>query len=118
MPAIDTVTAPVVLRHPDGEEQLIAACFSHPLGLLYFDLYWHLSTPQEAAHLIQGDLSGQGPWRIGDSRLRVLGCHNTDPHLQDDFIAWQKYLQSHADGYPPREQIIELARRLGALPQV
>jgi len=118
VPAVETVTAPLVLRHSDGEEQLIAAGFRHPLGLLYFDLYWHLSTPEGAAHLIRGDLRGEGPWRIGDSRLRVLGCHNTDPHLQDDFVAWQQYLQSHAQSYPPREQIIELARRLGAQPQV
>jgi len=118
MPAIDTITAPLVLRHPDGREQLIAACFSHPLGLLYFDLYWHESTPQQAAHLIHGELRGEGPWRVGDARLRVLGCHNTDPHLQDDFSAWQQYLRANAEAYPPRAQIVDLARRLGATPQV
>ena len=37
MPAIDSVTAPLVLRHADGNEQLVAACFPHPLGLLYLD---------------------------------------------------------------------------------
>lgn len=117
MPAIDTVTAPLVLRHPGGHDQLIAACFTHPLGLLYLDLYWHLSTPQRAAHLIRGEIRGEGPWRIGGSRLRVLGCHNTDPHLQDAFSAWRHYLQAHADAYPPRKQLIEIARRLGATPQ-
>lgn len=114
MPAIDTVTAPLVLRHSDGREQLIAAGFTHPLGLLYFDLYWHLSTPQEAAHLIRGELRGDGPWRVGDARLRVLGCHNTDPQLQEAFTAWQQYLQTHAAIYPPRRQIIDIACRLGA----
>ena len=118
MPAIDTVTAPLVLRHPDGREQLIAACFTHPQGLLYLDLYWHQATPQQAAHLIHGELRGEGPWRIGDARMRVLGCHNTDPHLQDDFSAWQHYLQTHAADYPPREQMLDIARRLGATPQV
>lgn len=118
VPFIDTVTAPLVLRHPDGREQLIAAGFTHPLGLLYFDLYWHLSTPRESAHLVRGELRGDGPWRIGDTRLRPLGCHNTDPHLQDTFAGWQDYLQTHADSYPPREQIIEIARRLGATPAV
>lgn len=116
MPAIDTVTAPLVLRHPDGREQLIAAGFTHPLGLLYFDLYWHLSTPQETAHLIRGELCGDGPWRISGTRLRPLGCRNTDPLLQDAFTDWQQYLQAHADSYPPREQIIDIACRLGATP--
>ena len=117
MPVIDSVTAPLVLRHPDGHEQLVAACFTHPLGLLYLDLYWHQTTPDRAAHLIRGTLSGEGPWRIGDSRLRVLGCHNTDPHLQAAFSGWQNYLQANGSAYPPREQILEIARRLGATPQ-
>lgn len=116
MAEIDRVTAPLVLRHADGREQLIAACFPHPLGLLYLDLYWHRAQPSQAAHLIRGELRGDGPWRIGDARLRVLGCHNTDPHLQDAFSDWQQYLADHADDYPPRAQIVEIARRLGATP--
>ncbi len=116
MATIDSVTAPLVLRHPDGQEQVVAACFPHPAGLLYFDLYWHQSTPQQAVHLIRGTLSGTGPWRVGDARLRVLGCHNTDPHLQDDYQRWQHYLSDHADQYPPRAQILDIARRLGAEP--
>lgn len=116
MATIDSVTAPLVLRHPDGHEQLVAAAFPHPAGLLYLDLYWHRSTPREAAHLIRGELTGDGPWRIGDARLRVLGCHNTDPQLQTDFTNWQQYLLENNDRYPPRAQIIELVRRLGATP--
>ena len=116
MARIDSVTAPLVLRPADGEERLVAACFPHPQGLLVLDLYWHLATPQEAAHLIRGELRGEGPWRVGDARLRVLGCHNTDPHLQDAFSAWQQYLHENPDRYPPRPQIVEIARRLGACP--
>ena len=116
MAQIDQVTAPLVLRDPQGHEQLVAACFPHPRGLLYLDLYWHQSTPQQAAHLIEGELRGEGPWRIGDFRLRVLGCHNTDPHLAAPFAAWQQYLQQNPQDYPPRRQILELARRLGATP--
>lgn len=117
MAFIDTVTAPLVLRDDDGSEKLVAACFTHPQGLLYLDLYWHLATPAEAAHLLHGELRGDGPWRVGDARLRVLGCHNTDPHLQHAFTAWQQYLQEHADSYPPRAQIVDIARRLGATPR-
>lgn len=116
MASIDSVTAPLVLRHPGGREQLVAACFPHPAGLLYLDLYWHRSTPDKAAHLIRGALTGEGPWRVGDARLRVLGCQNTDPHLQADFTAWQQFLQTHADSYPPRAQIVDIARQLGAAP--
>ena len=114
MASIGSVTAPLVLRHPDGREQLIAAGFEHPRGLLYFDLYWHQQTPLQAAHLIEGELRGNGPWRVGDARIRVLGCHDTDPHLQAAFVDWQHYLQTHADDYPPRAQVLDIARRFGA----
>ena len=117
MAIIDQVRAPLVLRDPQGQEKVIAACFTHPRGLLYLDLFWHRSTPREAAHLLRGELSGEGPWRIGDYRLRVLGCHNTDPHLADLFATWQEYLANHAGDYPPRAQILALARRLGATPR-
>lgn len=116
MASIDSITAPLVLRHADGTEQLIAACFPHPLGLLYLDLYWHRLSPDQAAHLVRGELSGDGPWRVGNVRLRVLGCHNTDPHLQAAFTGWQQYLLDNAHDYPPRAQIIDIARRLGATP--
>ena len=114
MADIGSVSAPLVLRDPQGHEKIIAAAFRHPRGLLYLDLYWHLSTPHEAAHLLEGELRGEGPWRIAEYRLRVLGCHNTDPHLADDFAAWKEYLARHGDAYPPRAQILEIAARLGA----
>ncbi len=112
------VTSPLVLRHPDGHEQLIAAAFTHPAGLLYLDLYWHRASPKEAAHLLHGTISGDGPWRIGEHRLRTLGCQNTDPHLQNDHSAWLQFLSSNPDDYPPRAQIVDIARRLGATPRL
>lgn len=118
MATVDTVTSPLVLRHPDGHEQLIAAAFTHPDGLLYLDLYWHRATPKEAAHLLHGAISGDGPWRIGEHRLRTLGCQNTDPHLQNEHSAWQQLLYSNAAEYPPRAQIVDIARRLGATPRL
>lgn len=109
-----TVTAPLALRMPDGTRKVIAACFPHPLGLLYLDTFWHLSTPDRAAHLIRGALTGEGPWKIGGAVLTVLGCHNTDPDLAEPFARWQQYLETHGDEYPPPEQIRGIARRLGA----
>jgi len=46
--------------------------------------------------------------------VRVLGCQGTDPELQQPFADWQHYLQTHPEAYPPRPQILEIARRLGA----
>ncbi len=110
-----TVTAPLALRHPDGIERVIAAAFPHPEGLVYLDCFWHLSTPDRTAHLIRGQLRGEGPWRIAGCVIRVLGCQHTDPQLAEPHARWRDYLEVHgADEYPPPEQIRDIARRLGA----
>jgi len=116
MPTPYQVTAPLALRCPEIGQKVIAACFPHPAGLLYLDTFWHRRTPQQTAHLIRGTLRGDGPWRIGDCVLRVLGCHDTDPDLAAPFAEWSAYLQSDAAAaeYPPPDQIRDIARRLGA----
>lgn len=114
MVELQDITAPLVVRLVDGGEKVVAACFPHPQGMLYLDTFWHLKTPQEAAHLVRGKLRGNGPWRVGDVTVRVLGCPNTDPDLQHDHIAWRDYLEQHQSAYPPREQILEIARHMGA----
>jgi hypothetical protein len=115
MPDLFTVTAPLSLRCQDGTRKVIAACFPHPAGLLYLDTFWHLSTPEQAAHLIRGELAGEGPWKIGGCVITVLGCHNTDPDLAAPFAHWRDYLAGSGEReYPPREQIRDIARKLGA----
>jgi hypothetical protein len=110
-----TVTAPLALSCLDGTRKVAAACFPHPLGVLYLDTFWHLSTPERAAHLIRGELSGDGPWKIGDCVIRVLGCRDTDPDLAEPFARWREYLENASEGdYPPQEQIRDIARKLGA----
>jgi hypothetical protein len=110
-----SVTAPLALRCPDGTRKVMAACFPHPLGLLYLDIFWHRRSPAEAAHLIRGDLRGEGPWKVGDCVISVLGCHHADPDLAAPFADWQAYLESdRGTDYPPPEQIQAIARRLGA----
>ena len=110
------VTAPLALRCIGGSAKVIAACFPHPLGLLYLDTFWHLRSPQQAAHLLHGELRADGPWRIGDCVLAVLGCHGADPDLAAPFAEWRQYLESDAAlmEYPPTAQILDIARRLGA----
>ncbi len=114
MPSIESVTAPMAILFDDGSKKLAAACFQHQLGLLYLDTFWHVKKPDEAAHVIKGKLKGEGPWRINNATIRVLGCQNTDPELQSEYQNWQEYLQE-TPTYPPREQIAEIAERLGAV---
>jgi len=110
-----SITAPLMIRKPQGEEQVIAAIFPHSKGLVYFDLYWHLGEPTETIHLVEGTLSGEGPWKIGGYVINILGCHGTNADLATAYQQWQTYLQTTADDYPPPPLQAAIARRMGAL---
>ena len=84
---IEDVTAPLVIRFGDGAEKVVVHCFPHRLGLRYLEPFWHQRTPGEAAHLVRGELGGDGRWKVGDAVIRLLGCHDADPHLQDQVPA-------------------------------
>ena len=114
MPEIESINSPFAILFDDGSKILAAACFRHELGLLYLDPFWHQQKPDQAAHIIKGQLKGDDPWRIGEATIRLAGCQHTDPELQTLKSKWTDYLKT-ADDYPPVEQIYDIVRRLGAI---
>lgn len=112
-----SVTAPLFVRLPDGSRHIIAERF--PLrdgpGLVYFELYWHLQRPAALAiHRLDGEIRGDGPWKVGAAVIGVLGCQGTDPELAAAFAEWQDYLREGAPGYPTATAIQALAHVHGA----
>jgi hypothetical protein len=112
-----SMTAPLLVRHADGVRHIVAERF--PLGdgpgLIYFELYWHLQRPAaQAIHRLAGEIRGDGPWKVGDAVISVLGCHGTDPELAATFAEWQDYLRQGAPGYPAPKAIRVLAHAHGA----
>ena len=112
MADIFSMTAPLTLRLPSGEERIMAEHFRHPCGLLYFDLDWHTGDPADTLHVIEGQINGEGPWRVRECIVKVLGCHGSDPALATEYNRWQQRLE--LDGYLPRPLIEAIARRYGA----
>jgi len=110
-----TVTAPLIIRHPSGERRVMAERYRHPHGLQYFELFWHLGDPAETVHLVEGDIRGEGPWKVGNCVVHVLGCHGTDAEPALGFDAWQVYLQQSSAEYPARTIIDAIARRRGVI---
>jgi hypothetical protein len=110
-----SVTAPLLIRRPDGQSAVMAERFPHPQGLLYFDLFWNLGDPTLTVHLVEGAIKGDGPWKIGAAVIRVLGCHGTDAELAADYAQWTLYLNECASEYPPRSMIHAIARAQGVL---
>lgn len=106
------ITAPLVVRR-SGVQSVIALLFPHPRGVLYFDLFWHVGVPDQTIHLILGPISGDGPWKVGQAVIDILGCHGTDPSLALEYETWQEYLGNATD-YPSPKQIATIARRFGA----
>lgn len=111
------MTAPLLIRHKNGERHIMVEHF--PLaqgeGLVYFEIFWHLQRPaRQAIHCIIGQTKGDGPWKVGDSVISVLGCQGTDPELAAAYAEWQSYLQQGAPGYPAPAAILALAREAGA----
>ncbi|MDH5764594.1 MAG: hypothetical protein OEZ38_01155 [Gammaproteobacteria bacterium] len=109
-----SMKSPLMIRFPDGNKRIMAEYFEHPEGLLFFDVFWNQSD-DSAIHLVKGGYKGEGPWKIGDAVINVLGCHGTDPELATLFSEWQMYLQMSADAYPADEEIKQLAISKGAV---
>ncbi len=68
----------------------------------YLGPFWHLATPDEAAHPLRGLLRGDGPWMVGDAVTRFLGCRVTDPDLQAQHLPWEQYLDQQGGLNSPR----------------
>jgi hypothetical protein len=109
------VTAPLMIRCPDGVPHVMAELFRHPRGLLYFELYWDRLPAAQGIHLVEGEIRGEGPWKAGDCVISVLGCQGTHPELAGEFAGWRAYLEECGDAFPSREQIESLARDHGAV---
>ncbi|MCW8956524.1 MAG: hypothetical protein OQL09_06545 [Gammaproteobacteria bacterium] len=107
--------SPLVIRFPDGRKHIMAEYFRHPEGLLYFDVFWHQQSEAEAIHLIQGEYKGEGPWKVGDCVINVLGCHGTDPELASLYSEWQTYRQMAPEAYPGEGEIRDIAVSRGAV---
>ena len=114
MSNIFQVTAPLVIRSPDGVKKIMAEFFPHPEGLLYFDLYWHELGPESAFHVITGEIDGEGPWKIANHVITVLGCQGTDPDLAATWENWQSLINSPVSGYPEPGMVNAIARKAGA----
>jgi hypothetical protein len=110
-----TVTAPLMIRCPGGDRRVMAELFRHAEGLLYFELYWNRMPAGHGVHVIAGELRGDGPWKIGDCVITLLGCQGSEPELAGEYAGWRQYLEQCRDGYPAREELEHIARRHGAI---
>jgi len=108
-----SVTAPLVIRLPDGSRHLMVERFPHPEGLLFFEPFWRDNERQPAVHLVHGPIRGGGPWKVGDAVVTVLGCREFE--LNSAWNEWQALLLGGDTVYSDRAATLANARLHGAM---
>ncbi len=90
-----SVTAPLRIQIDKKELYIIAECYPHPHGLVYIDLYWNelIINSNACIHLIEAELKGEGPWKIANNVIHVLGCFGTNAQLASEYANWIDYCQ-------------------------
>ena len=111
-----SVTAPLLIRFRDGRREVMVERFQHPDGLLYFKPFWDELAPAQGICVVFGEVRGEGPWKVGDAVVTVLGCQGTDPEQAALFAEWQQRLEQLGATYPGRDELYALAREAGYLP--
>ncbi len=111
-----SVTAPLLIRYPAGHSEVMVERFPCPGGLVYFRAFWDQGEPAAGIRRVEGEVRGEGPWKIGTAVISVLGCHGSHPEQAAEFADWQLHREQLGDAYPGREILRELARRAGYLP--
>jgi len=106
---------PLAINYADGRKTIMVAYYRHPDGLVYLEPFWEQKAENDKAVVIKGLLKGEGPWRIGDATISLVGCQGTDPDLAQQLAQWEFHVQSvDPDHYQP-EKIRALAKQYGAL---
>jgi hypothetical protein len=111
-----SITAPLLIRYVNGVRHVMVERFRHPEGLVYFRPFWDRLPDTEGVQFVRGDITGEGPWKIGTAVVTLLGCHGTDPQEAAEFSDWQCHLEQLGAAYPSRPALEELARSKGYLP--
>ncbi len=108
-----SLTTPLLIRYPDDTRHVMVACFRHPQGLLYFRPFWEQLPDVEGVQVVKGHLKGEGPWKVGDAVVTVLGCHGTHPQPAAELADWLFHLEQRGEHYPSREELLAIAQERG-----
>ena len=86
-------------------ERVIAEGFIVGEGIVFYDVFWYEAS-FHPIHLIEGEISGEGPWRVGEMVIEEM---KEDEFLfEADWKSWLRF-RNHEDG---KEATRELAQRL------
>jgi hypothetical protein len=108
-----SVTAPLLIRFKDGNADVMVERLRHPDGLVYFRPFWDRMAPEAGMRFVPGEVRGDGPWKVGDAVVTLLGCRGSHPEQAAEFAAWQVHREQLAGAYPDRAGLLRLAMEAG-----
>ena len=88
---IDNGVSPLVIDvDGDGENvRVIAEVFDHAEGIVFADIgFCRLDHPGHPYHIVEGELSGDGPWEVGNAKIFTIDDSN------DLFFDWYEWEQN------------------------
>ena len=95
---------------------VMVACFRHADGIVYLRPWWNELPDGKGVRLARGSLRGEGPWKLGDAVITVLGCQGTHPQQAAEFAEWKFHLEQRGERYPTRDELEMIAGERGMLP--
>ena len=108
-----SLTAPLLIRFPNGRKDVMVEILRNAEGLVYFRPFWDRMPLQEVIRLVPGRLKGDGPWKVGDAVITLLGCQGANPEQAAEYAEWQAYREQIATDYPNLEALRQFARDAG-----
>lgn len=111
MTDIFTIKSPLVAYDSSGTKYVVVEIFSHAEGALVFEPFWNES--DKAIHIVQGEIYGEGPWKIGGTIFNMLGCGEQDMELT--VMQWQDLLLNKISAEEYNRILRETVRKYGGL---
>lgn len=106
---------PLAVNYSSGKKTIMVAYYPHTKGLVYLEPFWEQKPDGEKAVVVEGEIKGEGPWKIADAVVSLVGCQGTDAELAQMLAEWEFHVQSVGSDYYQPESIRALAREYGAL---
>jgi len=106
---------PLAVNFTNGHKAIMVAYYPHKEGLVYLPPFWEQLPKGQQATVIKGRITGEGPWKLADAVISLVGCQGTDAELAQLLADWEFHLQQQAADYYQPQAIRALAKEYGAL---
>lgn len=115
MPDLFEMKRPLAVNYSNGEKTIMVAYYPHTNGIVFLPPFWEQKPEGDKATVIKGEVKGEGPWKIADAVISLVGCQGTDPVMAQMLAEWEFHVQSLPQDYFKPDDIRRLAREYGAV---